>query len=470
MNTRRFALAFGLLCSSTLPVAAHGSERGFVMLLPTGHVILGGALTVALSFLLITLLPRRLARGIAGVRLTLGTLPRLNPITISLPVLVLLLLLIGAGRWATTDPLLNPLPLLIWTFWWVVLLVAAAVVGDLWAFANPLVAPAWIADRLRKSTPWRLPEPAGGGLSLLLFFGFGWYQLVSPAPDDPRRLAVCVSAYLLTGLLLIAAFGDKAFIQSIDPFARLFALVSAFAPLRFDSCDRGDNRVAVALALPGVALASRPPLSMLATLFILLTLCTVSFDGIAHTFWWLGLSGINPLEFPGRSAVIILNSAGLAGAFILLSGLYLASIGIGRWIAGEASPIDRLAGRLVWSMVPISIAFHAAHYLTALLVNGQYLLIAASDPFASGWDLLGFAHHHVTTSFLNTAAGAQAIFAAQTSIIVVGHVVGVVIAHLIAVDVCDKERTARLLERPLAMLMVAYTMLGLWTLSTPTIG
>ena len=45
-----------------------------------------------------------------------------------------------------------------------------------------------------------------------------------------------------------------------------------------------------------------------------------------------------------------------------------------------------------------------------------------------------------------------------------------VIAHLIAVDVCDKERTARLLERPLAMLMVAYTMLGLWTLSTPTIG
>ena len=44
---------------------------------------------------------------------------------------------------------------------------------------------------------------------------------------------------------------------------------------------------------------------------VLLTLSAVSFDGLSKTFWWLGLGGINPLEFPGRTAVMGRNSLGL---------------------------------------------------------------------------------------------------------------------------------------------------------------
>ena len=47
-------------------------------------------------------------------------------------------------------------------------------------------------------------------------------------------------------------------------------------------------------------------------LFVLLTLSSVSFDGLSRTFWWLALGGINPLEYPGRTAVVDRNTFGLS--------------------------------------------------------------------------------------------------------------------------------------------------------------
>ena len=54
----RLLIAALCLTASAAPALAHASGRGFVMLLPTGYVTLGGALAVLLSFLVISLLPR----------------------------------------------------------------------------------------------------------------------------------------------------------------------------------------------------------------------------------------------------------------------------------------------------------------------------------------------------------------------------------------------------------------------------
>jgi len=51
----------------------------------------------------------------------------------------------------------------------------------------------------------------------------------------------------------------------------------------------------------------------------------VSFDGLSCSFLWLGSIGISPLEFPGRSAVVDLNSVGLVGTFVLLAALLWAA-------------------------------------------------------------------------------------------------------------------------------------------------
>jgi hypothetical protein len=125
---------------------------------------------------------------------------------------------------------------------------------------------------------------------------------------------------------------------------------------------------------------------------------------------------------------------------------------------------------LALSIMPISLGFHFAHYLTALLVNGQYAIVAAGDPFGTSQGVLAMGHSEVTTSFLGTYEGARAIWNAQTAGIVAGHVLAVLLAHALARRATGDHRAAVLSQLPLAAVMVAYTLLGMWLLSTPVAG
>jgi hypothetical protein len=59
---------------------------------------------------------------------------------------------------------------------------------------------------------------------------------------------------------------------------------------------------------------------------------------------------------------------------------------------------------------------------------------------------------------------------AQAVAIIVGHVLAVLIAHLLAGRLHPDGKDASLSQLPLTGLMVAYTVLGLWLLSTPVSG
>ncbi len=78
--------------------------------------------------------------------------------------------------------------------------------------------------------------------------------------------------------------------------------------------------------------------------------------------------------------------------------------------------------------------------------------------------------HHVTTSFLSNHAGVTLIWNLQAAGIVLGHVVAVLVAHLITLRQAENRRTAIAGQAPLAILMVAYTLFGLWLLSAPAAG
>ena len=69
-----------------------------------------------------------------------------------------------------------------------------------------------------------------------------------------------------------------------------------------------------------------------------LVLATVSFDGLHLTFWWLARLGINPLEFPGRSAVTVANTLGLLAAWALTAAAILATVALGRRLAARRAP------------------------------------------------------------------------------------------------------------------------------------
>jgi len=457
-----FVLSF--LGASATPALAHTSERAFILLLPTGYYLLGGALAVAASFLILLAVPGDRLKRWCDARVNLMQVRVPGETTISLLSFAVLVLLILAGYLGSRDPLDNPLPLTVWTIWWVGVTLAHALLGNLWRYLNPWVGPFRLLGLRRAALPYRLGYwPAIVGL-----LAFAWFELIHPAPDDPAILAQAVIVYSVVTWIGMALFGEEAWLARAETFSVFFALIGRVAPLQSEPAAPGRRQFH--LAVPGRALADLPPLPPSGILFVLLTLATVSFDGLSRTFWWLGLNNINPLEFPGRSGVMGINSFGLAALWLALSVAFLACIGIGRVLAEQREPFWRQAGALAASILPISIGYQFAHYLTSFLVNGQYATIALTDPFARGWFDADERMHRVTTSFLSNHDSVTIIWNLQAAGIVLGHIVAVLVAHLITLRREPDRRSVLASQAPLAILMVAYTLFGLWLLSTPAAG
>jgi hypothetical protein len=210
-----------------------------------------------------------------------------------------------------------------------------------------------------------------------------------------------------------------------------------------------------------------PTVSLVA--FILLVLSSVSFDGLSRTFTWLGLLGENPLVYPGRTALMAPNTLGFLALFVGLALAYVGAVRLTVLLSGIRDPLTRLVALFALPLVPIACGYHFAHYLPVFLVDVQYAIRAASDPFARGWDLVGTRDLPVVTSFVSDPERVYAIWHSQVAIIVVAHVAGVVIAHALALRLAG-QRAATAGQLPMVLLMIGYTTLGLWLLSTPGVG
>jgi hypothetical protein len=125
-----------------------------------------------------------------------------------------------------------------------------------------------------------------------------------------------------------------------------------------------------------------------------------------------------------------------------------------------------LARRFILTLVPIAIAYHLAHYLSYLLVAGQFIIPLASDPFGFGWDLLGTALYRIDIGIVD----ARFVWYTAVMAIVVGHIISVCLAHLMAHQLFKDARLATRSQYPMLGLMVCYTMISLWILAQPIVG
>ncbi|MGX8010728.1 hypothetical protein ACVDG8_018115 [Mesorhizobium sp. ORM8.1] len=448
------------------PAFAHASDRGHVLLLPTGYYIAGGALAVAISFLVLALLPPAAFDRFWRKRLPLFSFDDRLRTVISLISFAGFAILITAGLFGSRDPLSNPLPLAIWTLLWAGFTLLQGVLGNLWAWLNPWYGPYRVAARvlgLREAQPPRLPAWLGFWPAFALFFAFAWFELVDPAPDDPARLAYAAGLYWLASFIAMLAFGYANWSRRGEFLSIFFAMVARFAPFQ-----REQGRLS--LAWPGAGLLAAEPLPLSGMAFLLLALSSVSFDGLSKTFFWLGLFGVNPLEFPGRTALIGIGSFGLVLTFVLLAVVFALAVLLGQRLAGDISSFKDAAGLLVWSIVPIALAYHIAHYVTALMVDGQYALVALSDPLSRGWNLFGTADMMVEAGVVAGARSAWWLWNLQAGVIIAGHVLAVLVAHGLAWRLYGQPSRAARSQLPLTLLMIAYTIFGLWLLATPTAG
>ncbi len=465
----RLRVRLGTASAVLLPAEAlaHAADRGHVLLLPTGYYLIGGALAVAVSVIVLGLLPSLPLRALATARPRLGRIPdRARLVTGTLSFLCLVAL-VAIGFAGSRDPLSNPLPLMIWTVFWVGLVLVQGMVGDLWRWLDPWYVPTRAIAAMTGRQAFRsLPARWGYWPAAIQFVAFAWFELVHPAPDDPAVLATAVGSYFVFNLAASAVFGHAEWIrrgEAMSAFLRLIAVLGLVEQTR----SAGD-RVRLRLRLPGSGLVTARALPRTGAIFLLIALGSVSYDGLMRTFFWLGLIGVNPLEFPGRTAIMPVNSIGLVVAIAALVSVFFGAVWLGQKLAGSTVSFARAAGALAWSIIPISLAYHFSHYLTALVINGQYALAALSDPLMTGADLFGTAGMHVQAGVLMGAQSAWLVWNLQAAAIIVGHLLAVIAAHLIAERLQRNPRAALLSQLPLGALMVAYTVFGLWLLSSPT--
>ncbi|WP_297768105.1 hypothetical protein [uncultured Roseovarius sp.] len=451
---RVIGLSGVFLALTTTVLWAHASEQGFVLLLPTDIYIVAGGLTVLITVALLAVLPDRLTDALfRPARLTAVRPRSWHRHIMSLAVAIVLGWLVWRGVVGPRDPGVNPLPLSVWVVFWIGLVSLQGLLGDVWRWLNPWTGVGALLHRVTGSrAPLRYPRRLGYWPAVLGFLGFSGFLLADPAPSDPGRLALIIGLYWYAMLAGLALFGPAwmARAEAITVLMRAYRHVALV----------GRMRGRLAIGVPGWQILSGPATGTGLAVFCLLMLGSGSFDGVNETFLWLDLLGINPLEFPGRSAVILPNLLGLLAANAALIAVFSGALALGERLAGGTTRLPALFCLYAPTILPIALAYHVAHYLTSFLVDGQYVLRALARA-------LNLAEVHVTAGFLNSPGPVKVIWLAQAGTVVAGHVIAILLAHALAMRSGHGRGRAVLGQAPLAAFMVGYTVFGLWLLATP---
>ena len=427
-----------------------------------------------LSFVIVALFVRERppAEGAASIKLRGG--PRWAGAAARGASVAMFLLTLTTGLFGVQDPYANLATVMVWVIWWVGFAFVCALVGDLWAVLNPLSTLfAWseaLYERLAGGglgLGLRYPAKLGAWPAVALFLGFAWAELVWRDKDVPAYLARALIAYSLLAWTGMFLFGREAWLARGEAFSIAFGVLGRFAPL--------DTRTP-ALRLPGSGLARGEAVPFSLLVFVVLMLSTVTFDGFLET----------PLA--QRIATAVQGSPAIARWLFALSehGLdesqsvataelvafpigFLAAYWLTSWLMVRLTRrrgVRHAACAFVLTLVPIAVAYHLSHYFSLLLTAGQFVIPLASDPFGFGWNLFGTAKYRVDLGIVSP----YVLWYGAVTLIVVGHVIAVHLAHAVALREFGNRRDALVSQVPMLALMVAYTMLSLWILAQPIVG
>ncbi|MEM7250389.1 MAG: hypothetical protein AAF493_03135 [Pseudomonadota bacterium] len=482
-------LAMGLVAvvgasSVTTPAWAHALGARYDLPLPLALYLYAGAGVVLLTFFLMLLIGRSMPRTGRRTASRTGRLCaefRVNGLlarfigallrTALAAAGVFLLLLVLATSWfGVNSPTRNFAPTFVWVIWWVGLAYVAQLLVNAWVWLNPW---RWLVEGIER-TGFSLRGRAVGaalrelgyGPAVVAFFGFAWLELVSDMGEQPRVLGALILGYTLWMILGSVLTGAQHWLRHGDAFAVAFSVFGRFAPI-------GRTPDGLRFRMLGSGLVEAP-IARGHMVFIVLMLSTVTFDGILETPWWAGIVDWFSQSTPLRPTLLwlreggvdllrLIKTLGLIVFFALFFLAYLLTSAVMRRIAAPDQSVMAVACGFAFSLVPIAIAYHVAHYYSFLLLAGQLIIPLASDPFGIGWNLFGTAHWSIDLSIVN----AKTTWYVAVASIVIGHVIAVVIGHATAVSRFGGRAVQS--QLPLGLLMIGYTMASLWILAQPIV-
>ena len=435
---RATALALGLAFVLPSAVAAHTLNATYTSRLPLAVYLVGAAATVGLSFAFVIV--RDVRAAVPPVEEVVGSLP---PVWIRYPLRV-----IGLVGWAwiiaqgiaggTSDG--DVATLFLWVYGWVGLAIVSAVIGPAWQFLDPfstlhdLGAAVLRGSHLRGWAAADYPEALGRWPAVIGFAFFVWLELAVQA--GPATLFIVLVGYSAFTIAMMAQFGRDEWRSQGETFTVWFRLLGRLAPWALV-----DEEGRVRARAFGSGLIERGWSAADVTL-VAMAVASIIFDGLSQTETFFNLFG----------------APGLAEKTLLLFGFLGIIVALG-FVVSRAVGLDATGAGLL----PIAVGYLIAHYLTYLLIDGQRILIAISDPFQKGWDLFGTAFHTPTGAFLPPGV----VWTIQLAAVVGGHMLGAWSGHVVATMDAPPGISVSALRRrqvPLAVVMVGLTTLTLWSL------
>jgi hypothetical protein len=371
----------------------------------------------------------------------------------------MLVLIVVAGYTGPASPLDNLAPTFILIIFWVGLVFASVLFGDVFAAFNPWRAIGRVLfSRARRPYPARLGRwPAAAGI-----LGFAWIELASGWGELPATLVTAALVYTAITFGAMAVYGFEAWTRWGEAFSVYFNLFS-----RMSVFERRDRVVGVRPPLGGLPRLDEAPGTVA---MVTVMIGTVTFDGLSQGQLWRDLAvqlndGIASLGVSLDTTPKLVSTIGLLIGVALISGFYVAGIEGARSVGGDIDA-EHLRASFAHTLVPIAMVYVAAHYLTFLLFEGQSIIFLASDPLGQGWDLFGTATAAIDYSLLSQ----NATWYVQVGFVVLGHVAALTLAHDRALALYGQARIAVRSQYWMLGIMVGFTTLALWLLAQANAG
>jgi hypothetical protein len=281
-----------------------------------------------------------------------------------------------------------------------------------------------------------------------------WIELISGVDGPgatPHATAVATLIYTAYNFCGMALFGTEPWVANAETFSVYFGMFAELSPFEVRH-----KRLGVRRPLSGATAWASVPGSIAV---VVATLGGTAFDG-AHDgalqhpiatvylrFMRLGLT-LTPATSIADTLFLVLVIAAVAAIFwIGVRGM--------RTVEGSP-PLMHLGTRFAHSLIPIGLAYLAAHYFSYFFYgeHGQFTYLI-SDPLGTR------SAAQISVPSLNPTL----IWYVQVGALVVGHVTGLVLAHDKAITVYGGIKRAALSQRWMLAVMVAFTCIGLWLVS-----
>ncbi len=448
MKKKLYLFITVLLCVPTVTYA-HGIGEVYALPVPLKYYLLGAGIAVAFSFFIIALFVNKTSVAPKADKTIISNASWLSSTILLFRLVSMLLLILSviAGVIGLQDPAENFTPVFFWIYFVLGMGILSLLIGNLWEKINPWKTVSEWTDFTSGS------RTVSGLVGIILLLALFWLELVSGLSFVPRVLGILLTLYTIVNLVMASLY--KNWYQDGELFSVLFSFIGKLAHYRIGD----DNKSLVAVNENNKLIGTPAPWWLLGIAGVLLA--GASFDSLKETVMWFKW-----LDFFGfSSSSIFAPSIGIILAPFPFLLAYLLAVWIMKKLVGSQYSTLDLARRFVWSLIPIAFGYTLAHNFSLTIVTAPQMLALISDPFGFGWNLFGT----VSLAQSEVLLGAKMVWFIEVGFIVLAHIVGVLYAHILAINIFKNPKMALKSQYPLVILMVGFTAMTLWLLSQPLV-